>query len=191
MNSATLKIALFGTSADPPTTGHEIILKELAQKYNLVITYASNNPSKKHQENLFDRSLLLKTLIENINDSKVIFDGEISSPWAIRTIKMCKAKYNIERVDFVIGSDLLEEMFYWKNFDEILNEVKLYIIPRQGYQIHSKSLNSIKKLNGIFEISTLKIPKVSSSLIRSNYNCSYVPKSLIAIIKNKKLYKKI
>ncbi len=190
MNSETLKIALFGTSADPPTTGHEIIIKELSKKYHLVITYASNNPSKKHKENLFHRSLLLKTLVENINDSKVIFDEEISSPWAIKTITMCKTKYHIERIDFVIGSDLLEEMFSWKNINEILNEAKLYIIPRKGYQTHKKYLNSIKKLKGIFEISTLKIPKVSSSMIRSNSDYSYLPKSLISIVKNKNLYRK-
>ena len=190
MNSKTQKIALFGTSADPPTTGHEIILKELSKKYNLVIAYASNNPSKKHTENLFHRSLLLKTLIENMNNSKIIFDEDISSPWAIKTINMCKTKYQVERVDFVIGSDLLEEMFSWKNIIEIFNEAKLYIIPRQGYQTHSKYLNSIKKLKGVFEVSTLKVPKVSSSMIRLNSNYAYLPKSLISIVMNKKLYKK-
>tara|TARA_Y100001968_G_scaffold331894_1_gene388146 strand:+ start:6638 stop:7225 length:588 start_codon:yes stop_codon:yes gene_type:complete len=189
LNLETHKIALFGTSADPPTNGHEIIIRELAKKYSLVITYASNNPSKNHQEDLFNRSLLLKTLIEEIDNSKIIFDEEISSPWAINTIETCKAKYEINALDFVIGSDLLEEMFSWKNINEILNEANLYIIPREGYPLNTKYLDQIKHLKGIFEVASFKIPKISSSMIRLNLNYSLLPKSLISIIKSKNLYK--
>ena len=189
MNFETPKIALFGTSADPPTIGHEIILKQLAKDYDVVITYASNNPSKEHQEDLSNRSLLLQTLIDNLNNSKIIFDSEISSQWAIKTITMCKAKYKFKRLEFVIGSDLIEEMFTWRNIHEILKEVNLYIIPREGYEINSKHLNLINKLKGIFKISAFKIPKVSSSMVRLNSNYSFLPKSLIPIIKRKKLYR--
>ncbi len=188
MNLETPNIALFGTSADPPTLGHEIIIKALAGRYSLVITYASNNPSKQHQENLFNRSLLLKTLINDVNDSRVIYDEEISSQWAIKTIKICKEKYQIKKLDFVIGSDLLEEMFMWKNINEILNQAKLFIIPREDFPIEMKHLESINKLKGIFEIASFKIPKISSSMIRTNLNYSYLPKSLISIVKTKNLY---
>ena len=189
MNSKNPKAALFGTSADPPTSGHEIILRELAKKYDLVITYASNNPSKEHQENLKNRSLLLKTLIDNLDISNIIFDNEITSPWAIKTIHKCKAKYHLKRLNFVIGSDLLEEIFSWKNINDILEEVNLYIIPRDGYELNKKHLDSIGKLHGTYEISSFKIPKVSSSLARSSKNFSFLPKSLIPILKSNKLYR--
>ena len=189
MNYATSKIALFGTSADPPTNGHEIIIKELAETFDLVITYASNNPSKKHKESLSNRSNLLKILIDNLNNSKIIFDEKISSPWAIKTIKKSKAKYQIKRLEFVIGSDLIEEMFLWKNIDEILKEAKLYIIPREGYELNPEHLDAITRLKGAFEISKLKIPNVSSSMARSDSNYSFLPKSLISIVKSKNLYK--
>ncbi len=39
-------IALFGTSADPPTIGHEKILEELSKIYVFTISYVSNNPNK-------------------------------------------------------------------------------------------------------------------------------------------------
>jgi len=39
-------IALFGTSADPPTIGHEKILEELSKIYTHTICYVSNNPKK-------------------------------------------------------------------------------------------------------------------------------------------------
>jgi len=37
-------IALFGTSADPPTIGHKKILEELSNIYAFTIGYVSNNP---------------------------------------------------------------------------------------------------------------------------------------------------
>ena len=86
-------IALFGTSADPPTIGHKKILEELSKIYSLTITYASNNPKKKHKEDLTIRSLLLKTLIEDIDNPKIIFNQKISSQWAIESIKKCKNIY--------------------------------------------------------------------------------------------------
>ena len=45
-------IALFGTSADPPTIGHKKILEELSKIYAFTISYVSNNPKKKHIEDI-------------------------------------------------------------------------------------------------------------------------------------------
>ena len=58
------RIALFGTSADPPTIGHKKILEELSKIYALTISYVSNNPKKKHKEKIIIRSYLLKKLID-------------------------------------------------------------------------------------------------------------------------------
>jgi len=182
------KVALFGTSADPPSNGHKEIIKELSKIYNLVISYASDNPSKKHSENLYFRSLLLKTLINDFNNPNILFDQDLSSPWAISSIRKCKKKYNFIDIDFIIGSDLLEEIIGWKNINELLKEVNLYIIPRIDYPIKEKSLKTIKELNGNFSISLFKIPKSSSSNIRENINYSGLPKCLIPIIKKNNLY---
>ena len=182
------KVALFGTSADPPTNGHKIIIEELAKIYNNVISYASNNPSKKHKENLFFRSLLLKTLINDFNNPRISFDQDLSSPWAISSIRKCKKKYNFIDIDFVIGSDLLEEIIVWKNINEIFKEANLLIIPRIDYPINEKSLKSIKELDGKFSVSLFKIPKISSSNIRENINYSGLPKCLIPIIEKNNLY---
>ncbi len=188
MKFKTEKIAIFGTSADPPSNGHKIILEELSKEYDLVISYASNNPSKIHKENLFFRSLLLKTLINNLKNKKIKFDQDISSPWAITTIKKCKEKYLCNYVDFVIGSDLLEEIHKWRNIIQILKEVKLLIVPRENFPINHENTNFITKNFGKYEISHLKIPKISSSMIRENQDYDGVPKSLISTIRVNNLY---
>ena len=182
------KVALFGTSADPPTKGHKIILEELSEIYDLVISFASNNPSKNHVESLYFRSLLLETLINDFNDAKICFDQELSSPWAINSIRKCKEKYKVYELDFVIGSDLIQEIFLWKNINAIFQEVNFFIIPREGYPINLTKLKSIKKSQGWYKISNLEVPQISSSSIRRNLNYSHLPKSIVPIIKNNNLY---
>ena len=86
-------IALFGTSADPPTIGHKKILEELSRIYALTISYVSNNPAKKHKEDILIRSHLLETLIEDLDNPKILFNQRVSSQWAIESIKKCKKIY--------------------------------------------------------------------------------------------------
>ena len=185
------RIALFGTSADPPTIGHKKILEELSKIYSYIITYASDNPKKKHTENIFFRKLLLETLIKDINNPKIIFNQKISSPWAIESIEKCKKIYAFNKLDFVIGSDLITEIFLWKNFNKIIQEVKLLIIIRAGYPIKSNTLKMLETNKVIFEISSLNIPNISSSMVRLNNNYSDLPKSLIDIMKRNNLYESI
>ena len=185
------RIALFGTSADPPTIGHKKILEELSNIYSFVVTYASNNPKKKHKENIFFRNLLLKTLIKDINNPKIIFNQKISSPWAIESIEECKKIYAFNKIDFVIGSDLITDIFSWKNFDKIIHEVKLLVIKREGYPIESNTLKMLETNKVIFEISSLNIPNISSSMVRLNNNYSDLPKSLIDLVKKNNLYESI
>ena len=185
------RIALFGTSADPPTIGHKKILEELSNIYSCIITYASDNPKKKHKENIFFRKLLLETLTKDINNPKIIFNQELSSKWAIESIKKCKKIYAFNELDFVIGSDLIAEIFSWKDFDKIIQEVKLLIIKREGYSIESNILKMLESNGVIFEISSLNIPNISSSMVRLNNNYSDLPKSLIDIVKKNNLYESI
>ena len=182
-------IALFGTSADPPTIGHKKILEELSKIYAFTISYVSNNPKKKHIENISIRSHLLKTLIDDLDNPKILFNQKISSQWAVESIKKCKEIYKFNNLDFVIGSDLIKDIFHWKNFDKIILEVSFFIILREGYPVESNTLKMLETYKVKFKISTIKIPNISSSKFRLDSNYSNLPKSLIDIIKKNNLYK--
>ena len=184
-------IALFGTSADPPTIGHKKILEELSKIYAFTIGYVSNNPKKKHIEDISIRSHLLKTLIEDLNNPKILFNQSVSSQWAVESIKKCKEIYEFNNLDFVIGSDLIKDIFYWKNFDKIILEVSFFIILREGYPIESNTLKMLETYKVKFKISTIKTPNISSSKFRLNFNCSNLPSSLIDIVKKNNLYESI
>ena len=181
-------IALFGTSADPPTIGHKKILEELSKIYTLTISYVSNNPNKNHKEDISIRSHLLKTLIDDLDNPKILFNQKISSQWAIESIKKCKEIYKFNNLDFVIGSDLIQDIFYWKNFDKINEEVSFFVILREGYPVESNTLKMLETYKVKFKISTIQIPNISSSKLRSNFNYSNLPTSLIDIVKKNNLY---
>jgi len=184
-------IALFGTSADPPTIGHKKILEELSKIYSLTISYVSNNPNKKHKEDISIRSKLLKILIEDLDNPKILFNQSVTSQWAIESIKKCKRIYELNNLDFVIGSDLIKDIFYWKNFDKIILEVSFFIILRDGYPVESNTLKMLETYKVKFKISTIKTPNISSSKFRLNFNCSNLPSSLIDIVKKKNLNESI
>jgi len=184
-------IALFGTSADPPTIGHKKILEELSKIYSFTISYVSNNPSKNHKEDISIRSHLLKTLIEDLDNPKILFNQRVSSQWAVESIKKCKGIYKFNNLDFVIGSDLIKDIFYWKNFDKIILEVSFFIILREGYPVESNTLKMLETYKVKFKISTIKTPNISSSKFRLNFNCSNLPSSLIDIVKKNNLYESI
>ena len=181
-------IALFGTSADPPTIGHKKILEELSKVYDFTISYVSNNPQKKHIEDISIRSHLLKTLIEDLDNPKILFNQSVSSQWAVESIKKCKEIYEFNNLDFVIGSDLIKDIFYWKNFGKIILEISFFIIVREGYPVESNTLKMLENYKVKFKISTIKIPETSSSNFRLNFNCSNLPTSLIDIVKKNNLY---
>ena len=184
-------IALFGTSADPPTIGHKKILEELSKTYAFTISYVSNNPKKKHIEDISIRSHLLKTLIDDLDNPKILFNQTISSQWAVESIKKCKEIYKFNNLDFVIGSDLIKDIFHWKNFDKIILEVSFFIILREGYPVESNTLKMLETYRVKFKISTIKTPNISSSKFRLNFNCSNLPSSLIDIVKKNNLYESI
>jgi len=184
-------IALFGTSADPPTIGHKKILEELSKIYAFTISYVSNNPKKKLIEDISIRSHLLKTLIDDLDNPKILFNQKISSQWAVESIKKCKEIYKFNNLDFVIGSDLIKDIFYWKNFDKIILEVSFFIILREGYPVESNTLKMLETYRVKFKISTIKTPNISSSKFRLNFNCSNLPSSLIDIVKKNNLYESI
>ena len=184
-------IALFGTSADPPTIGHKKILEELSKIYALTISYVSNNPKKRHIEDISIRSHLLKTLIDDLDNPKILYNQKVSSQWAVESIKKCKAIYKFNNLDFVIGSDLIKEIFYWKNFDKIILEISFFIILREGYPVESNTLKMLETSKVKFKISTIKTPNISSSKFGLNFNSSNLPSSLIDIVKKNNLYESI
>ena len=121
-------IALFGTSADPPTIGHKKILEELSKIYAFTISYVSNNPQKKHIEDISIRSHLLKTLIDDLDNPKILFNQKISSQWAVESIKKCKEIYTKSKVTGKDPCHIIQNIILRE--PEILNHINFYFSNR-------------------------------------------------------------
>ncbi|MEO1466284.1 MAG: nicotinate-nucleotide adenylyltransferase [Cyanobacteria bacterium J06633_1] len=168
-------IALFGTSADPPTIGHQTILYWLSQHYDRVVVWASDNPFKQHQTPLPGRNQMLQLAIETLALDNINLYPELSDRFTLITVNRAREKWGQE-VDFslVIGSDILPQMPSWYRIEELLAQVRLAIVPRRGYRIEQTDLASLRELGGEYAIATLNAPQVSSSTYRLEKDRSLV-----------------
>ena len=127
-------------------------------------------------------------MIEDLDNPKILFNQRLSSKWAVESIKKCKKIHEFNNLDFVIGSDLVKDIFSWKNFDKIVEEVSFFIILREGYPVKSNTIKMLETYKVKFRISNIKIPNISSSKFRLNFNYSNLPTSLVDIVKKDNLY---
>ena len=106
------KIALFGTSADPPTAGHQTILNWLAEHYDLVVVWASDNPFKKHQTTLQHRSQMLQVAIDEIEPRKhnIKLCQKLSDRRTLITLQKAREIWTDAEFTLVIGADLVKQI---------------------------------------------------------------------------------
>ncbi len=188
MRSKKDSIALFGTSADPPTLGHQALLKDLATNFPQVITWASDNPDKNHGISLRKRSQLLRTLVKEISLPQLELVQDLSSPWTINTLIKAERLWPNANFIFIIGSDLAEQVPKWLNAKSILKKANLGITIRDGWPINELQLKEIEKLGGKVEVLPFEIPASSSSSFRDSPQETLIPKSIFSILLKENLY---
>ena len=181
-------IALFGTSADPPTLGHEALLTELTKIFPKVITWASDNPDKKHQIPLLKRTELLRIMVKKISHPKLEIVQELSSPRTIHTLKKAFQIWPEASFSFVIGSDLTVQVPKWLNARSILNKATIAIAMRDGWPVNDNQLEEIKRLGGEIDLLPFNIPESSSSKFRKRPQEVLVPQELIPLLIEENLY---
>jgi nicotinate-nucleotide adenylyltransferase len=184
-------IALFGTSADPPTIAHQKILSWLGDRFDLVAVWAADNPYKKEQISLDDRIEMLRLSIVAIKSSKnnLQLYPELSDQRTLNAIDRARQIWG-DRIEYtlVIGADLVGQICQWYCPEEIFKMVELLIIPRSGYLIADQDLHAIEKLGGKWSIASLDTPNISSSNYRSKKNNNNISPSVAAYIQQKRLY---
>ena len=188
MKAKINSIALFGTSADPPTLGHEALLSELTKIFPKVITWASDNPDKKHQLPLLKRTQLLRILVKKISNPNLELVQELSSPRTIHTLTKAFKLWPEASFSFVIGSDLAVQVPKWLNAKSILNKATIAIAMRDGWPISDQQLEVIKKLGGKIDLLSFHIPESSSSKFRERPQEVLVPQELVPLLLEENLY---
>jgi nicotinate-nucleotide adenylyltransferase len=166
------KIALFGTSADPPTLAHDAILQWLSKNYDLVGVWTSDNPFKSHFCELEHRIKMLKLTIQELQNNNyynVNYYSELSHLRSLITVKNAKKIFDSNSTFFlVIGGDLISQIPDWYKCQELLEQVNLLIIPRVAFSLNENDLKKLVKLGAKYTISSFTPPEISSSFYRES-----------------------
>lgn len=185
------KIALFGTSADPPTAAHQAILEWLSAHYDWVAVWASDNPFKQHGTSLEHRMAMLKLLIAAIDNPQknISFHEELSYLRSLFSLEKAKEIWgdDVEYI-LVIGSDLIRQIRQWYRVEELLKQVQILIISRPGYLTTAEDLAALGTRGGNYEIADLNVPAVSSTAYREEKDKTAVPEVIKNYIQREHLY---
>ncbi|MEB3158370.1 MAG: nicotinate-nucleotide adenylyltransferase [Synechococcus sp.] len=181
-------IALLGTSADPPTCGHQALLEQLLLHHDHVVTWASDNPSKQHGLPLSERRVLLQTLVDAIANPRLSLKQELSSPWAITTINRAQALWPSQQLCFVIGSDLVEQVLHWKQADALLKRCQLTVVPRMGWPLSAELLTPLRNCGATVTQLALQIPGTASSRARRHADPAQIPPVLRPLLEKHGFY---
>ncbi len=181
-------IALFGTSADPPTLGHRALLEGLLTLYPQVATWASDNPLKQHAAPLPLRSALLAALVQAIEDPRLEHRQELSSPFTVETLERAAEHWPGRTLVFVCGSDLVPQIPRWRAAEAVLARARLAIAPRQGWPLNPHDLEALRLRGARIDPLPLWIPATASSEVRHVADPSQVPPELWPLLQQHNLY---
>jgi len=134
-----MKIGLFFGSFNPVHNGHLIIANYVCETTELDrvwLVVSPQNPLKEKETLLreYDRLHLINLAIEenkNLKASSIEF--KLPKPsYTIDTLTHLKEKYPQHEFSLIMGSDNLETLHKWKNYELILNNYPIFVYNRRG-----------------------------------------------------------
>lgn len=130
-------IAIYGGAFNPPANSHISIANQIVEKIEFIeqLIFLPVNVEYGKDELISNthRYNMLKLICKNNNKFEVS-DYELQSNeknYTIDTLKALKEKYKKE-LYFVIGTDNLKEVKFWKDAEELLNQFKLIVVEREN-----------------------------------------------------------
>lgn len=189
-----MRIGILGGTFNPIHIAHLILAEEARCKLSLekVIFVPSYLPPHKSDEELADaqaRYDMVKLAIKDnprFEASRVEIDRKGSS-YSVDTLKYFNALYPKDKIFFISGSDVLKELYTWKEIDEIFKLTNFIVAQRPGYPASNIP-------SGV-ELVLITPLEISSSLVRGRIieggSIRYlVPEAVRQFIEKKGLYKK-
>jgi nicotinate-nucleotide adenylyltransferase len=187
-----MQIGLYFGSFNPVHNGHIAIAEYMYRQFRfdeIWFIVSPSNPLKKEEDLLFERKRfeLLNVAIKNkhyFTASDIEFQMEKPS-YTCLTLRKIRTEYPQHTFSLLLGSDCINEIKLWKNYEEILQNYTIYIYPR------SKDICRVEGKNIIYTHPPLL--NISSTMIRKKIKnkediSSYVSSEVLHIIENEKLY---
>ena len=178
-----MNIGLYFGTFNPIHVGHLIIANYMVEFTNLDqvwLVVSPQNPLKKKSTLLEDyhRLSMVEIAIEDNNNLKASnIEFKLPQPsYTINTLTYLKEKHPKHEFSLIMGEDNLRTFHKWKNYEQILENHKIYVYPRalteQERQEMDDSLSLEKKSRvlGTKNIIVCDAPvmKISASFIRDS-----------------------
>ena len=190
-----MNIGLYFGSFNPIHVGHLIIANHILNHTDLEKVWfivSPQNPLKSGNTllNEYDRLHLVRVAIEDDNRMKAS-DIEFTLPrpsYAVDTLTYLKEKYPEHNFSVIIGADSYQNLHRWKNYEVILNDYRLFIYKRPGYEFGHVANPNVNVLDApLLDISATAIRES----IKENKSIRYmVPPRVLEEIEKGNYYKK-
>lgn len=205
-----MKLGIFGGSFDPIHIGHLNLAENVCSQLGyekLIFFPAFISPFKQTQKACLSKYRLEMLFLATKKNPKFAVDGfelkrnEVS--YTIDTVRYCYENYKFTgKLGLVIGNDLLQNFYEWKDAERLLELCDLIVGDRKVESVRATKLAELDYCHKVQKFQSPKhiiientILQISSSYIRSailqNKSWRYlVPECVYEYINSKNLYKK-
>jgi nicotinate-nucleotide adenylyltransferase len=191
-----MKIGIFSGSFNPIHIGHMVLanfITEFTDIDEVWFLVTPQNPLKENivllNENI--RFEMTKLALADYPKLKAS-DFEFSLPkpsYTIHTLKALSETYPENTFSLIIGADNWVVFDRWRDFEEILEQYRIYVYPRFGYRISisQKWEDRVEALHSpVIEISSTFIRE---ALCKGKDMYAFLPESVYRYINEKELYR--
>jgi nicotinate-nucleotide adenylyltransferase len=182
------RIALFGTSADPPTIAHQAILRWLADQFDLVVVWAADNPFKTNQTPLAHRQEMLRLLITELELPQVSLQSQLSDWRTLCSVERAQAIWPDAALTLVVGTDVIASMHHWYQIDQLLPLVHLLVVQRPDAAANPTDLEQLRQMGAQLTIGDFVGPPLSSTALRQHLTQAGLTPAVAAYIQKEELY---
>jgi nicotinate-nucleotide adenylyltransferase len=190
-----MEIGLFFGSFNPIHVGHMILANHIVEHTSLKqvwMVVSPHNPlkSKASLARDHDRLHLLRLAIGD-NDNLKASDIEFSLPkpsYTIDTLIYLKEKHPDKTFSLIMGADNISTIDKWKNYQLLLDQHKIYVYNRPGYELGQYSSHpNVSLINApLLDISATFIREA----IKNNKSVQYlVPDKVFEYLDKSNLYR--
>lgn len=170
-------VAVFGGTFNPIHKGHTEIISALSQKPEIskVVLMPTKIPPHKTVDFLADerhRVNMCNIIADKFNNVEVsdLELKRVGKSYTIDTVSELKRLYPDSKIAITIGADMVVTFSEWKNYQALINEVKIFAFGRNTISDDEfkKGIVFLKSIGADIECINKTIPNISSTEIRTN-----------------------